>query len=147
MTGNRYIRGALGVVAGMLFITVAVEALEWTLVTAIHRAPTTDPETYYGIRNGRVFLLVKLLYNTAGAMGGGYLAARIAGGAERGVGVALALIQAGALVAAMFNPDLSRFAPSLLFPTLAVVSFAGVIAGAHLAARRRLGAGPSISEG
>lgn len=138
MTAGQALRSGLAVAAGMIFITVGVEALEWTLVTAINQAPTRDPEVYYGIRNGAIFLAVKVLYNTAGAMAGGYLTARLAGRAELLHGLALAIIQGAALSWAAFQPDLSRWAPPWLFPTLAAVSVAGILYGAHLAAGRRL---------
>ena len=113
------LRAALAILAGMIFITVGVEALEWTLVTAINRAPTTDPEVYYGIRNGTVFLLVKVLYNTAAAIGGGYIAARLAGRNEMAIGLALAII----VVTIIFIHLVKRhttltFVPLLLLPLL-----------------------------
>lgn len=137
MTAAGALRTALAVLLGMVFITVGVEVLEWTLVTAIHQAPTQDPEIYFGIRNGPVFLVVKLLYNTAAAVGGGYLAARVAKHSEMLIGLGLALIQGLALIWAAFQPDLNQWAPVWLFPALAVVSVVGILYGAHLAAGRR----------
>jgi hypothetical protein len=131
------VRSVSAVLVGMVFVTVSVEALELTLVTAISREVLTgDPEAYYAVRNGTVFLIVKVLYNTAGAMGGGYLAARLAGSKEVLHGIVLALIQTATLAWAASQPDFARWAPAWLWVALIVVTPLGILIGAWLAGKR-----------
>ena len=138
MNASTALRSLLAIIGGTVFITISVEALEWTLVTAINRGPVTDPEAYYAVRNGMAFLLVKLLYNTAAAVAGGYVAARIAGRAEILHGLAVAAIQTGSFVWAVFQPEMRRWTPMWMWITLMFVSAIGIIYGARLAGERRL---------
>ena len=138
MDAKAALRSLLAIVGGMLFITISVEALEWTLVTAINRAPITDPEAYFAVRNGTGFLLVKVIYNTAAAVAGGYLAARIAGRAEILHGLAVAGIQTGSFVWAVFQPEMRRWTPMWMWIVLIFVSAVGIIYGARLAGEKRL---------
>ena len=98
--------------------------------------PTTDPDAYYAVRNRGWFLAVKLLYNTGAAVGGGYLAALIAGVAEVRHGIALAAVQTIAFAWALTQPDVSRWTPGWMWVTLIAMTIAGILVGARLGARR-----------
>ena len=89
MTPKGLLRSVLAIVVGIVVISMVVEALVFGLVTLINGEPTTDPDAYYAVRNGRWFLAMKLLYYTGAAVGAGYLAARIAGSAELNHGMAV----------------------------------------------------------
>ena len=97
MTVKRVIRTSIAIVVGMLLISALVEGLEFSLVAAINEGPTTEPEAYYAIRNRIWFLALKLVYNTAAAVAGGFVVALIAGYSQLRHGVALAVIQTLAL--------------------------------------------------
>ena len=82
----RTFRSLMAMTAGIMLISLVAEAIEFGLVTMINGAMTTDPESYFAIRNRGWFLCVKLIYNTAAAVAGGYAAAWIAGDACRKAG-------------------------------------------------------------
>jgi hypothetical protein len=132
----RILRSVVGVVAGLIAVSVLVEAVEVSLVTFANGGMTMDPVVYFGTRNRPWFLAIKLLYNTAGAMAGGYLAAWIAGRAPVAHGVALAIVQAAALGYAVTDPAMRQWTPDWVWGALMIVSTIGVIQGARLRRRR-----------
>ena len=136
MTPKRLLRSILAIVVGIVVISMVVEALEFGLVTLINGEPTTDPDAYYAVRNRRWFLAVKLLYNTGAAVGGGYLAALIAGYAELKHGIAMAVVQTLAFAWALAQPELSRWTPGWMWAALISLTFAGILVGARLRAER-----------
>ncbi len=138
-TAKRILRSLLGIVAGIVVISMVVEALEFGLVTLINGEPTTDPDVYYAVRNTPGFLALKLLYNTAAAVAAGYLAALIAGYAEVKHGLALAVVQTLAFAWALTQPEVSRWTPGWMWAALIVLTFGGIVLGARLRAARALG--------
>lgn len=134
MTAKRILRSLLAVVAGLALISGVVEAIEFGLVTLVNGGPTMDSELYYEIRNRPWFLAVKLGYNTAAAVGAGFLAAAIAGRAYVAHGLALGLVQTLAFGWALTQPDLSRWTPGWVWAALIVSTFAGIVLGARLRA-------------
>ncbi|MBL8514746.1 MAG: hypothetical protein JNJ55_12220 [Betaproteobacteria bacterium] len=135
---KRILRSIFGVVAGLILVSMLVEGLEFGLVTAIHGKPTKDPVVYFAIRNQGWFLGFKLVYNTAAAVVGGFVAAWIAGYAPVKHGVALAIVQTLAFGWALTQPDVRQTTPDWAWLALIVVSFAGIVWGARLRARRRV---------
>lgn len=133
------LRSVVGIIAGLLAISVLVEAVEVTLVTLVNGGMTMDPVVYFGTRNRPWFLAIKLVYNTAGAVAGGWLAAWIAGRAPMAHGVALAIVQAAALGYAVTDPAMRQWTPDWMWAALAVVSTLGVLWGARLRQRRIAG--------
>jgi len=133
----RVVRSLAGVVAGLLLISALAEGVEFALVTAINGTPAVDPAEYFAIRNLPWFLALKLAYNTAAAIAGGYLAALIAGAAEARQGLALAVFQTLAFAWALTQPEVSRWTPAWVWLALMILSFAGIVYGASLRTRRR----------
>jgi hypothetical protein len=131
----RVVRSVLAVVVGLMVISIVVEIIELALVTLVHGSVVTDPVTYFGIRNRLWFLGLKLVYNTAGAVVGGLVAARIAGRAPRAHGIALAIVQAVALIYAVLTPDMRQWTPDWMWAALIVVSTLGVLWGAGTSRR------------
>jgi hypothetical protein len=131
------LRSVLAVAAGLLSITALVEPLEFFLVGLVNGGLTTDPEVYSGIRNGRGFLVLKLVYNSAAAVAGGFLAARLARRAPISHGLIVALLQTAAFAWAVSNPDLRRSAPGWLWAALIPLTAAGIMSGAFLARARQ----------
>lgn len=137
MAWKLLVRSILGIVAGIVAISAVVEGLEFGLVTLINGEPTTDPEAYYSVRNRPWFLAAKLIYNTAAAVGGGYLAALIAGYEEVKHGIGLAVLQTAAFLFALSQPDISRWTPVWIWVGLITLTLLGILAGARLRAARR----------
>ncbi|GBD31200.1 MAG: hypothetical protein KatS3mg081_0904 [Gemmatimonadales bacterium] len=136
---TRVVRSALAIILGLAFISLLVEALEFGLVTLVNGSPTTDSETYYGIRNRSWFLVTKLVYNTIAAAAAGFAAALIAGYAHLRHGVALALIQTLAFGWALTQEEMRRWTPDWVWVALIVLTFAGIVLGARRAAARAAG--------
>jgi hypothetical protein len=136
MTINRIIRSLIGIVVGMFLISGIVEALEFGLVTAINGKPTTEPDVYYAIRNLGWFLGLKLVYNTAAAILGGFVTALIAGYSQMKHGITLAIIQTLAFGWALTQPEMSQWTPNWMWAALILLTFGGIIYGAQIQARR-----------
>lgn len=130
------LRSVLAVLAGLVLISIIVESLEFGLVAFVNRGVTTDPDVYFSVRNRPGFLAAKLVYNTAGAIVGGWLAAWLAGRSPIGHGVALAVVQTAAFGWALANPSLRRSTPDWMWASLIAVTFAGIVAGSLLQRRR-----------
>ena len=90
-----------------LLISAIVEPIEFLLVGLLNRGLTTDPDLYFQVRNQPAVLASKLVYNTAAAIVGGWVAAWVARRAPVAHGIALAVIQTAAFGWALANP---RFA-------------------------------------
>lgn len=134
---KRVVRTVLAVVAGIVFISAVVEGLEFALVTLINSEPTTNPDVYYGIRNRGWFLATKLVYNSLAAIGGGFLAAAVAGYAQLKHGLAVAVAQTLAFLWGLTQPAVSRRTPGWMWACLIVLTFAGIVLGARMRATHR----------
>ena len=131
----RILRSIAGVVAGLIAISLIVEAIELALVTIVNGGTTMDPVVYFGTRNRPWFLAIKLVYNTAAAVAGGWLAAWMAGRAPIAHGIALAIVQAATLGYAVTDPAMRQWTPDWMWAALVAVSTFGVIQGARLQQR------------
>lgn len=132
----RVLRSILAVVFGLVVTSLIAESLEFGLVALWNRGVTTDPDVYFSARNQPVMLAAKLVYNTAAAIIGGFVAARLAGRAAVVHGTMLALVQTIAFGWALANPALRRSTPDWMWACLIVLTFAGIIVGSLLEARR-----------
>lgn len=132
----RGVRGVLGVIAGLILISLIVEPVEMALVT-MQGGSLADPESYLSVRNQTWFLGVKFAYNFIGGMAGGALAAWIAQRAPIWHGAALAALQSALLVWAMTNPDMGPTAPMWAWLGFIAATGLGVLAGAALIKPRR----------
>jgi hypothetical protein len=132
----RLLRSLLAVLAGLVLISLIVEPLEFALVALLNRGVTTDPDTYFSVRNQPMILAAKLVYNTAAAVIGGFVAARLARRAPVAHGMLLALIQTAAFGWALGTPALRRSTPDWMWACLIVLTFAGIVAGSLLQRRR-----------
>ena len=135
----KVLRSVLAVLAGLVAISLLVEAVEVSLVTLVNGGMTMDPVVYFGTRNRPWFLAIKLVYNTASAIAGGWLAAWIAGRSPLAHGIALGVVQAAALGYAVTDPAMRLWTPDWMWAALAVVSTVGVIWGARLRQPRAVG--------
>ncbi len=96
----------------------------------------TDPDIYFQVRNQPAVLAAKLVYNTAAAIAGGWVAAWLARRAPVAHGIALAVIQTAAFGWALANPALRRSNPDWMWACLIVLTFAGTVVGSLLQSRR-----------
>src|SRR5262249_37211489 len=129
------LRSVLAVLVGLILISIVVEALEAMLVLAVHGGLTTDPVVYFGVRNRPWFLALNLVYNTAAAIFGGFLTARIAGRLGLTHGLILAIVQTVAFLYALAMPDMRQWTPTWMWIALIVVTAAGIVYGARIAKR------------
>lgn len=132
----KIVRSILGVVAGLIVISVIAEGIEWLLVSLLHGGAVTDPETYWSVRNRPLVLGLKLVYNTVAAGVGGYLAAWIAGGRQLAHGAALAIVQLALFVWGMTASEYAGTTPAWAWITLCLTMTAAILLGARLRARR-----------
>ncbi len=137
MTPKRFLRSVAGIAVGIVFLSAVVEGVEFGLVRFVLGEPAADPQAYYAVRNAGWFLALKLVYNTAAAVGAGYLTALVGGYPEVKHGLALAVVQTLAFGWALTQPELSRWTPGWVWAALIVLSFAGILFGAKIRSRRR----------
>jgi hypothetical protein len=130
------LRSVLAVVVGLVLISAIVEPLEFLLVGLLNRGLTTDPDIYFQVRNQPAVLVAKLVYNTAAAIAGGWVAAWLARRTPVAHGIALAVIQTAAFGWALANPALRRSTPDWMWACLIVLTFAGTVVGSLLQSRR-----------
>jgi hypothetical protein len=123
------LRSIFAVFAGLVLISIIVELLEFGLVTLVNGEVTTDPDIYYRVRNTPAFLATKVVYNTAAAIVGGWVAAWLARRAPLAHGLVLAIIQTLAFGLALVTPTLRRSTPDWMWVCLIVVTFAGIMTG------------------
>jgi len=136
------LRSIFAVFAGLVLISVIAEALEFGLVALVNGDLTTDPNIYFRARNAPAFLVTKVVYNTAAAIVGGLVAARLARRAPRAHGLVLAVIQTVAFGWALVTPALRRSTPDWMWACLIVMTFAGVMTGSLLQRHRTLAKRP-----
>lgn len=136
------VRSVIAVLGGIVLITLLVEPLEFVLVNATASQPVTDIAGYFAVRNQPGILAAKLVYNTAAAVLGGYMVARIAGYAELWHASGTALIQVVALGGNVFGGgEYAQYTPGWMWVALAVLSAPAIIAGAWVRARAVRAAG------
>lgn len=130
------LRSVAGVFLGLVVISLIVESLEFGLVTLVHGGVTTDPDVYFGVRNRPGVLAAKLVYNSAAAVVGGLVVARVAGRAALAHGIVLAVVQTIAFGWALMNPALRQSTPDWMWASLIILTAAGIIGGSALEVRR-----------
>jgi hypothetical protein len=132
------LRSIFALFGGLVLISVIVEPLEFGLVTLVNVEVTTDPGIYFRVRNTPAFLATKVVHNTAAAIVGGLVAARLARRAPMAHGLVLAVIQTVAFGWALVTPALRRSTPDWMWACLIAVTFAGIMTGSLLQRHRAL---------
>lgn len=127
----KVLRSILGVLTGLIAISVIAEGIEFLLVTALHGRAVTDPDVYFEVRNRPLVLGLKLVYNTLAAGVGGYLAAWIAGHKHLAHGAALAGVQLVLFVWGMTASEYAGTTPAWAWITLCVTMSAAILLGAR----------------
>lgn len=134
MTPNP-LRSLLAIILGTGVISLLVEPLEFTLVNAAASGPIADMAGYFAVRNQPGILTAKLVYTTAAALLGGYLAAKIAGRAEVAHAGFAAAVQTVALIWGATTSEYASFTPSWVWIALVVLTGPAMIAGGAIRAR------------
>jgi hypothetical protein len=125
-------KSILAVVVGLVLISLIVEPIEFAVVTILNGSVTTDPLVYFQIRNQIPVLLLKMIYNTLGAMVGGFVTAFIAGKWQVWHGIALAIVQTVALIGGMLTPPYGELTPMPVWLALIAFTFPAIVFGAWL---------------
>jgi len=136
----KHVRSIVGVLAGLLLISLIAEGIEFALVTAL-RGGSTQPDAvaYFAVRNQPGVLALKLVYNNVAALAGGYVAAWVAGRMAVLHGLLLAIVQAAGLVYGMTVSGYADFTPTWMWFALLVTMPPAVVLGSSLRAKRTPG--------
>jgi hypothetical protein len=140
------VRSLLAVLGGILLISLLVEPLEFTLVGAIAGGPVTDIEGYFAVRNRPGFLAAKVVYNTAAALLGGYMVAKIAGHAEMWHAGVAAALQTAALIWGATASEYAPFTPVWMWVVLTLLTGPAMLAGGAVRTRAGAGAADRVEE-
>ena len=129
------LRSLLAVLVGIGLISLVVEPLEFTLVNAAASGPISDMAGYFAVRNQPGILTAKLVYTSAAALLGGYVAAKVAGRAEMAhVGFA-ATAQTAALIWGATTSEYAAFTPRWTWIALIMLTAPAMLAGGAVRAR------------
>ena len=129
------IRSIIAVLGGVAVISLVVETLEFTLVTAVSGGSVTDISGYFAVRNRPTILTAKVAYNTLAAVLGGYMTATIAGTRElMHTGVA-AVIQTVALIWGFTAGEYASFTPVWTRIALVLLTGPAMMAGGMIRAK------------
>lgn len=133
----KLIRGIIGIIVGLILISIVVEGIELLLVTLASNGspPIEDPVAYAEIRNQPTILLLKLIYTAFGAVVGGYVTTWIS---HRPYGIALAILQTAILIGALFFTELGEITPMWMRVAIVIITFFGILAGMYFRQRIRL---------
>jgi hypothetical protein len=129
------IRSIIAILGGIAVISLVVETLEFTLVTAVSGGSITDMNEYFAVRNRPAILAVKVVYNTLAAVLGGYMTAKIAGTRELLHTAIAAFIQTVALIWGLTVGEYAGFTPVWLRIALVLLTGPAMIAGGTIRAR------------
>lgn len=138
------IRSLLAVLGGIALVSLLVEPLEFTLVGAVAGGAVTDIDAYFAVRNRPWMLAAKLVYNTAAALLGGYMVAKIAGHAEMAHTGLAAAVQTAALIWGATASEYAPYTPAWMWVMLILLTGPAMLAGGAIRARA---AGATVVEG
>jgi hypothetical protein len=129
------IRSLGAVLGGLGVISLVVEALEFSLVTAASGGRVTDMGEYFAVRNQTGILAAKLVYNTVAAVLGGYVTARVAMADEMRHAAAAAAAQTAALVWGFTAGEFASYTPIWMRIALVILMGPAMMVGAAVRAR------------
>ena len=140
MINNKYIRLAIGVVAGMIVISVVAEAIELLVVLGVsgnsYETLRSDSSKYFEVRNQPYILVAKMGYTFFAAALAGLATAKIAGNARKPAIVALTVLQVGLLLWAGFISSMSTTGPREMWIGLCFAVAIGVNTGYKLLSKK-----------
>ncbi|OFW02287.1 MAG: hypothetical protein A3J29_22975 [Acidobacteria bacterium RIFCSPLOWO2_12_FULL_67_14b] len=129
------VRSLVAVLGGILLISVLVEVLEFTLVSARAGGAIGDMTQYFAVRNRPEMIGAKLVYTTLAALLGGYMTAKVAGSREMLHGGAAALVQTAALAWGFTAGEYAAFTPGWTRVALVALTGPAMLVGASVRGR------------
>ncbi len=129
------LRLIIGVLIGLLSISVIVEVIELIIVVNISDldfSEATNPEyqqEYFIARNAPLILAAKMIYSIIGGFVGGFLASIIAGDKAKTAVIAVTLLQIVSLIWAGFFSDFSITGPTWMWIALMIIIPIGIWIG------------------
>ena len=129
------IRSIIAILGGIAVISLVVEALEFTLVSAVSGGSITDMSGYFAVRNRPGILTAKVIYNTLAAVLGGYMTAKIAGTRELLHAGVAAFLQTVALIWGFTAGEYASFTPAWTRIVLVLLTGPAMIAGGTIRAK------------
>ncbi len=134
------VRLILGVVVGLVVVTLVTESLELLVVKLASGESferlTSDEAYYFSIRNQLIILLVKLVYTTGAGILGGYLASIVGGKLSEWTLAIVLVIQVASLIWAGFVSELSATGPMWMWVSLIILVPLGLVVGYRLYEKR-----------
>jgi len=147
MTPVNPIRSVVAVLGGILLISVVVEVLEFTLVSARAGGAIADLEGYFAVRNQPVMLAAKLVYNSLAAVLGGYMIAKVAGTREMLHAAGGAVVQTIAFAWGFTAGEYAAFTPVWMRVALIALTAPAMLVGASIRARAATARSAAGTEG
>jgi hypothetical protein len=129
------IRSLGAVLGGLAVISLVVEALEFSLVTAVSGGRVSDMGQYFAVRNQTGILAAKLVYNTVAGVLGGYVTARVAMADEMRHAAAAAAAQTVALIWGFTAGEFASYTPIWMRIALVILMGPAMMVGAAVRAR------------
>ena len=137
----KVVRLILGVLAGLITITIVTESIEFLIVIIASGESTeeltTNQKLYFAIRNQPIILISKLVYTTGAGIIGGFLTALISKSLPRPAALVLIVVQLVSLIWAGFISDLSSTGPVWMWVALIILVPSGIYYGYTKALKRK----------
>ncbi len=129
----KYVRLIIGVIIGLIVITITAEVIEFTIVKLVSGKSFEDLQTnqieYFNIRNRIWILIAKIIYSLFAGIIGGYLTTWISNELAKIAILILVLIQIVSLIWGGFFSDLSVTGPLWMWIYLLIIIPIGVWTG------------------
>jgi hypothetical protein len=137
MSGVSIARSIGVVIAALLLLLFIDQTLELTLVQALANAPIKDQAAYLAIRNRPMVLATIVAMHALVSLLTGYVLARLAGNHEVQHAAATAAFATMWLMSVSMTPNV-MVPPAWVRLAMAVITPAGLIAGAYVRGQARL---------
>jgi hypothetical protein len=129
----KYVRFVLGIIVGMLMITIIAEGIEFLIVKLVSGKTfeylQSNQDEYFSFRNRNWILVFKILYSLIAGIIGGYLTAWISKGLAKIAIYFLLLIQSTSLIWGGFISEWSTTGPIWMWLYLIFVIPLGIWIG------------------
>ncbi len=133
----KFVRFFVGLLLGMVTITLLTEAIEFTIVKVISGQTldylSSNQDEYFEIRNAPWILGLKVLYTFLGSFCGGFVASYIAKNASKITLITLILVQFLGLIYGAFFSEFSSSTPLWMWVLLLVIVPLGIYLGHRFA--------------
>ena len=121
----KFLRLVLGVIVGLMAITIVAETIEFGIVKVISRKSfdflQANRDEYFAVRNKTWILVVKIGYSMVAGIFGGYITTWISRGMSRIAIYVLIFIQVASLIWGGFISELSKTGPTWMWIYLVTI--------------------------